>query len=72
MSEFSVCPNVFLRLKRTRTIFCCYCFENEVKGEQTVLLNAVFFGRIVKSLTGFQKEPSNQMNLVQGLKNVSC
>lgn len=43
MSELSACLNVFLRLQGTRTIFCCFCFENKVKGEQAVLLNAVFW-----------------------------
>ena len=70
MSELSTCLNVFLRLRRTRTIFCCCCFENKVKGEQTVL-NAIFWQNSEQPYW-LSEEPDIHTNLAQGLKKLSC
>lgn len=63
--------NGFLRLRRTKTIFCCCCFENKVKGEQTVLLTAIFWQNSEQP-HWLSEEPDIQMNLAQGLEKLSC
>jgi len=63
VSELSACLSIFLRFRRTSTIFCCFCFESKVREEQTVLLNAIFWQNSEQPRY-LSEEPDIQMNLV--------